>query len=127
MEAAIIHELSLIISSDSSHLYDNIYHTIIDYVSNQAKICRMFLDQNMNSSFHVRISALLEEKYLEFYLLETGQQELTDQWKYVIIYHIQGCLAIINHWAKNNFSYPKEQMTEIIAKVDSKFDSILQK
>jgi len=124
MENATVEELSGIIASDPTHTYDGIINVIVDFICNNKKMCRLFLDKNLNRRFYERVSNLLEEKFTEICLSESGQDELTEEWKYYVSYHMQGCLSVISRWVKNDFSNPKEEIIEIIEKLVSNFDNI---
>jgi Transcriptional regulator len=124
MENTAFEELSSIIVSDPTHTYNGIFNVVINYVYHNGKMCRLFLDRTLNRSFYDRISIFLEEKYSEIYLFESGQSEITEEWKYMVNYHMQGCLSIISRWVKDNFACPKEKIVEIIEKVDTNFDKL---
>lgn len=126
MENNIVDELAVIIGEDPTHSYEEVFGELINFVYGNTKTVRMFFDKNRNRSFHDRISAFLEEKYLEIWRYETGQKETSDELRFLAKYHIQGCLAIIEHWAVNNFTYPKALLTKLILKVDTNFDHVVQ-
>lgn len=126
IENAAVEELSSIIASDPTHTYDGIVNVVVDYVFDNAKMCRSFLGRNLNRSFYDRISTLLEEKYAEICLFESGKDELTEEWKYYVGYHMQGCLSIICRWAKFNFVHPKEDIIKVIEKAEANFDDNIQ-
>jgi AcrR family transcriptional regulator len=124
MEEAAIEELGAIVVCDPSHAYDDIFDVVVNYVYDNAKMCRLFLDKSLNRNFYDKISTLLEQKYSEIYLFETKKAEITEEWSYLIGYHIQGCISILSRWAKSNFAYPKEEVIRLIKIVDTSFDGL---
>lgn len=124
IENTSIEELSSTIS-DVTLDYEVLFEALIDYIYENAAICRMFLKKNSNSSFLDRISVMLEIQYLEVWINEIGQNKVTDEWKYYASYHVQGILAIIRRWAESGFEYSKNKIVKIIVKIDSGFDELL--
>lgn len=122
LEDATVDEISAMIVGDPSHTYEELFKTIIDYVLDNSKTFRMFLS---NRTFYERISILFEEKYFDIWQYETGQNEVTEEWRFLTRYHMQGCLAIISRWVENDYSYPKDKLTDMILKVDTHFDEIM--
>lgn len=77
-----------------------------------------------NPSFRERISRFLEEEYFEFWKYETGQNEVTAEWRFLARYHIQGFLAIIGQWIKNDYTSPKGKLVDMVLKVDTHFNEL---
>lgn len=125
IEKSVFDELNKIIVADPKHTYNNIFKIIIDFVYSNAKVCRMVLSKNGNRSFYDRISLFLEEQYSAILKYETNQNTITEESKFLIRYHIQGCLAIVGRWAEENYSYPKDQLAGIILNADTNLDKIL--
>ncbi len=125
METSVIGDLGVIITGDPTHTYDDIFKTIIDYISDNTKACRMLLDINGNRSFHNQLSNFLVDKYLEIYQYENGQKDITEEWKFYVRYHIEGCLSVVGRWAETNYAFPKDALTEIIKTIDTKFDEFI--
>ena len=112
METAALEELSAILVP--AHTYDGVCQIIVDYVHSNPKLSQLLLGKS-------RLSAFLEEKYAEIILFETGETQLSEEWRYFTAYHMQGCMAIIRRWAQTGFAYPKENVIAIIEKLDANF------
>ena len=124
IEDRIYEELQNIIVGDPLHTYEGIFTVIIDYIYDNAKICRMFLSANGNRTFYDRISIFLEKQYLEIWKYETHLSTLTEEVQFLIKYHIHGCLAIVCKWSETNYSYPKDKLADIISTLDVNFDKV---
>ena len=122
LQNAVVEEMGAIIVGDPTHEYEDLFKSLINYVSDNSKTCRMFLKDR---TFNETISGFLEEKYFDIWQYETGQNEVSEEWRFLIRYHMQGCLAIISRWAESDFTYPKEDITDMILKVDTHFDNIM--
>ena len=123
MEDMVIGELAAIMGNLS--LSDEaFFETLISYIYDNAKICRMFLDKNGSRSFIDRVSDLLEKQYIEW-MREIDTNQVPDEWAFFACYHIRGCLAIISQWAEQDFSCPKDKIVRIILSVDKGFDKLL--
>jgi AcrR family transcriptional regulator len=124
LEDNIIDEMCAIIVEDTAHTYNELFQTLVDYIYNNTKICRMLLNPRRDNSFRERICELLERKYNDIWKYETGQNEISEEWRFLARYHIQGCIAIIERWAENGFSHTKDKIAELIIKADANFDNI---
>jgi AcrR family transcriptional regulator len=127
IEDTIVKEIETIFASESLHNYETFFKTLINYVYDNTKICRVFLDKNGNKSFLYRITAILEEKYLEVWAEDMKQDNIPEEWRYYTNYHICGCLSTVRRWAENGFEYPKEELIAIITKIDAAFDELTLK
>ncbi len=125
MEDSIVEELSKIIVADPSHKYEWLFETLIDYVYDNRKMCRMLLCKNGNRSFTTRISTFLEEKYIDIWKYEVGQRNFKEEWTFFASYHIQGCLAVISKWVETGYAYPKDKIARIIKKIDIGMDTVM--
>jgi len=123
MEAAAINEIIAIVGCDPSQAYDDVFSVIINYVCDNANMCRLFLNKQRSMGFTDRLSALLEAR-MEQWLAENQKNSPAEKWKYYASYHVQGCLAIVNCWAKHGFAHPKDEIIKIISQVDAHFDGI---
>lgn len=122
LENAVIDELGAIITADSSDTYEGLFKSILDYVYENSKTCRMLFKANGSRNFYDRISDFFESKYLEDWLHESGEKNVTEEWRFFTRYHIQGCLAVFSRWAENDYAYPKEKLADIIVGVNKNFD-----
>ena len=123
MEQSAIDEINAIITS-GAYKYEEAFKVIIDYVYDNAKMCRLFLDKKISGGFYDKISEFIEGKCLE-YLDETLKEGVDEKWRYLVVYHMQGCLAIISRWVIRGFDLSKEDITKILVQVDTYFDEYL--
>lgn len=124
LEKGVISELDVIITNDPTHRYESVYNALIDYVFDNASLFRMFLSGKGNTGFQNNIHELIEKKYLNIWLYEEHRTVIVDEMRFLTTYHIQGCLAIISAWAKENFSHSKKEILGLIRKVNENFDKI---
>ncbi|MDO4333116.1 MAG: TetR-like C-terminal domain-containing protein [Eubacteriales bacterium] len=124
LESSVISELDRIITSDPTHRYENVYQSLIDFIFDNASLTRMFLISGTNDFFWNNVHSLIEEKYLNIWLYEENKTVVSDEMRFLAAYHIQGCLAIISAWVKENFSHSKEEILRLIHTVDKNFDKI---
>ncbi len=125
LESGVLSELDKIFNSDPSHSYDGVYHAIIDYVYNNTEIWHMLFGKHGNRNFLDSVCELVEQKYLSIWLYEENNLEISEEMRYLTTYHIQGCIAIIRHWVNSGFTYSKEQVAELIHKVNDHVEYIM--
>ena len=124
LENAVLEEFSELIRQTPSS-YEKLFEAIVDYVQDHTKICRMLLRPHAPGHFHDRFSRLLEESYLTDWLAETGETEITEEWRFFAHYHIQGCLAIVNRWADRHYVDPKGRIMDLFLRASRNFDELM--
>ena len=123
MEDAVLAEMTHILGMDPAQPCDDAFRLLVDYVYENATMCRLLLDSKRSMGFTDRLSRLLEDRGLQF--LQANRPETPPgYWAYYTAYHIQGCLAIVNRWVRDDFSRPKEEIIRLITLVDDHFDGI---
>lgn len=122
MENEVMEDLETIIANGVLTNEEEIFSKIIDYIEEQANICRIFLNEDGQSSLNKKMSCFLEEKYKEIWQSELKKEALTEEQKIWLRYHIKGLLAILNYWSEQDFTIPKENILAIILKIDHSFD-----
>lgn len=127
IESDMICEFSSIMRNDPTHSYEKLFETLIDYICNNSMLCKMLLNKKGNRSFQSHVFSLLEEKYIQIYIFEEKQAVITEDIRYLINYHIQGCIAILSHWLENGLTYPKEKMKQLMINVDNNMDVLFVK
>lgn len=125
LENSVLTELDEMIDSSPTNSYDSVYRAIINYVYANAEIWNMLFGNHGNKNFQNNVCELVEKKFLNIWLLEENKRDITDEMRYLTTYHIQGCIAIISLWVNSSFSSPKENLIELICKVNDSFDRII--
>lgn len=124
IEDSVIDEIISLLS-DSSLSDKAFYETLMNYIYNNAKLCRMLLDKNGARSFLNRIGSILEEKYIAIWLDGTGAKMSAEEHTFFAAYHMRGCLEVISRWVEDNFAYPKEKLVDVITRLDTTFDELM--
>ncbi|MCL2353131.1 MAG: TetR/AcrR family transcriptional regulator C-terminal domain-containing protein [Defluviitaleaceae bacterium] len=122
MEQSAIDEINEIITNES-YTYKEVPKIIVDYVFDNAKMSRLFLTKNLSRSFYHKMSKFLEEICLE-HLCDFLNEEASEKWSYLVSYHVQGYLAIIIRWIKQDFALPKEDIVKMLIQVETHFLTI---
>jgi AcrR family transcriptional regulator len=118
MENAVVSELNDIIMQNYSQPPDYFYKIIFEYIMENKQICHMLFGTNAEGSFMVRLNILFEEKCIETWCKDWKQSEISEELKYNVRYHVQGCLAIISKWVESNFTYSMSELIKIISDID---------
>lgn len=125
LENGVISELDTIITNDPTHLYNNVYKSIIDYIFDNPTLFRMLLGKNANRKFQNSVYELIEKKYLNIWLYEEHRTKISDEMRLLTTYHIQGCIAILSTCINDDFSHSKEETLALIHKVSDNFNQII--
>ncbi|MDQ0554540.1 hypothetical protein QO007_002487 [Enterococcus lactis] len=76
---------------------------MIDYVYTNTFVYKLFVINHGDIQFQKRLNNLIEENYLKIWLQEDKKTVITEEMRYFTIYHIQGCLSVLNHWVEKQF------------------------
>lgn len=121
MENDLMSDLDKIIITDPSDRYDMIYERIVDYVYENADVCRIFMG---SGRYREKLSKVIESHYSEIVKYEMKSDELKEEWKYLIHYQNEGFIAALHMWLDNDFSYPKEKLLKLYLDIDRVTDSL---
>lgn len=113
-----------IVVSKSNHEYSAIYTTIIEYIYNNKHLYSMLLGKRADPRFVEKIIEILQQQYLEIWRYETGQDHITESFKYLTHYHMHGCLAMIRKWITDNYNMPMETLAKLLKQADDNFDRL---
>lgn len=127
MEEEVVTELNDLIMLNYSQPPVHFYKIIFEYIMENKQICHMLFGTNGEGSFVTRLNDLLEEKCMETWCKEWQHSEISEELKFKVRYHVQGCLAIISKWVESNFTYPMYQVIEIIAEIDRNMEYFVMK
>ncbi|MBS5931137.1 MAG: TetR family transcriptional regulator C-terminal domain-containing protein, partial [Enterococcus durans] len=72
-----------------------------------------------------RLNNLIEENYLKIWLQEDKKTVITEEMRYFTIYHIQGCLSVLNHWVESTFAYSKKKMLTFLRLLNDNIEPIM--
>jgi len=125
IEDGVVKGLNAIVVSDPTHSYEGLYISLINFVYENAILCKMFMNDNSSKNFLNRIRKLLEENYLKIWLYEDGKSEVSEEMRYFTVYHIQGCLSIITLWVMSGFTYPKENVMTLLRTLNDHIEKIM--
>lgn len=127
IENEILAGFESLMEEDPVHTYEEFFGMMLHYIYQNAIFFRMLLGKNGENGFHSRIYTLIEENYLEIWQLERKQVEITEEMRYLAVYHIQGCMAIIVRWLEGDLTYPKGRLTELIIALDNSMDALVNR
>lgn len=125
IENQTIEQFTNIMEHTPTHSYDEIYHVLIEFLLENRAFIHIIFDRSKNNNFHKRIASIIEDRYLQIWLYESPDTLIDDKVRYLITYHINGCLSIIERWAQNNFNEDKAQIYQMLHQVNTNFDTAL--
>ena len=127
MENAVAAELNDLIIQNYEQPANYFYKVIFEYMLENKQLCRMLFSTNGEGSFVVRLNDLFEEKCMETWCKDCKDSEISEELKYNVRYHVQGCLAIISRWVNSGFAYPADKLIGIISDIDRNMEYAVMK
>ena len=111
-EQIILNKLESIVQSLGAENETVMFRSIITYIENNSEVFRMVFSFNATARLRLMIGAMLESSLVKLWLkrADTRRPVVNETHKYLIHYHVSGCLSVISEWAWNNYSDPKEMV-----------------
>ncbi len=119
MENDLLEDLSNILVKDPTDRYSVVYEKIIDYVHDNADICRTFMS---TGGYREKFAKFIEEHFIEIVKYEMKSDFIKEEWAYLIRYQNDGFVSVLRLWLESDFSLPKEKLLEMVIEVDNSMD-----
>lgn len=124
LEEDVIKELNSVVKIDTSHNYKGRYEALVDYVYRNARLSKVLLGENSGNKFIDLICSLLEENYLNIWKYEENKSSASVEMQLVTKYHIHGCVSVIVHWVRSDFSCAKNNIIDILNAIDANIECL---
>lgn len=104
---------------------DEMFGKLIGFIVENKEILRIFLVEESGRDFYKQLGDIIEATYLEVFWNETKNLDTSENVRLFAKYHIQGCLAVISDWAKNDYKDSPESIGATLARIDAHFDRFM--
>lgn len=121
MENEFIEDMSSLIIEDPADEYYLTYEKIIDYVHNNADICRMFMD---SGRYRDKFSKFFEERYTAIVKYEMKTDYIKEEWRYMIRYQSEGFIALLKLWLDSDFAFSRDKLLKVVLDLDDVIDPL---
>ena len=74
-----------------------------------------------------KLGELFEKMCIEIWLERANKSELTEMQSFLIHHHVQGSLAIVARWARNDYKNPKELIVNAMSIADQAAEDFIMK
>lgn len=117
-EKAVLEDLGKIVTDFGKADEQDMFKAIFLNIEETPEIFRMAFSPNTTSRLRDLLGNMLEEMCIQIWLERAHKNELTDFQKYLIHYHVQGSLAIVGKWARNNYEDSKDTIIKAMVMSD---------
>ena len=124
MESDLFKEINNIIIKEPTHKYNEVYKTLINYIYDNANICRIFMIRNSPGTFRNKMTNFFEEKFHSIVLYEMDMPEMKEEWKFISRYQNEGFISVLSLWLETDLIYPKEKLLRLLIDIDSVCDPL---
>ena len=83
--------------------------------------------KNVYDIYHQIERELFEKMCIEIWLERANKSELTEMQSFLIHHHVQGSLAIVARWARNDYKNPKELIVNAMSIADQAAEDFIMK
>lgn len=126
IEEYVINEISNLITLDPKHTYTFVFNSLVEFLYDNLELTKVLLGEKNHRSFTDRLGAMLKEKYIEICKYEINSNDIPKGWNILIEYHIKGYIALLSLLLKNDSLPEKEKLINLLYKIDTNFDKMLE-
>jgi len=126
MEAAMIQEISDIISADYAFKSDVFFIKLLDYINNNREISRLFFGGNISPSLYERLTGLFRDSFVECWSKEYDVAGVSEEMDYCVQYCLSGSLGVVGLWVLRDFVYPPEKLVAMLSEIETGVGKIFQ-
>jgi len=127
MEGKILEEFSAMVSKSVTHDYTRVYADVIGHVSENREVWSLLFSGHGSPNFRDKVSAILEEKYLDIWRYEEGRDTFPDEFYLLARANIAGFIALFVGWISDYQSLPAEKFERLLRLVDESHDELMEK
>lgn len=105
----------------------DMFSAILLYIEANPEIFKMIFSQNTTSHIRDKPGELFEKLCIEIWLERANKNELTEIQSLLIHHHVQGSLAIVAKWARNDYKISKEIILKSMSIADQAAEEFIMK
>lgn len=90
---------------------DEYYLALLQYIYDNAKMCRVLLEKNIEKNFERQVAALLEQRTVN--LWTKNHKFSKEKASYVYAYHVYGTIAILRRWILEDPTKTPEEILQL--------------
>lgn len=103
-----------------------IYEAVIDVLQSHADTFMVLMRDGSGSSFEESVAQIFEMSYLQNELTENRLESFSEERRFFLTYHVQGCIAMMKKWIKEGCRYPKEELVAHMNGADKALHSVIK-
>lgn len=88
----------------------SIYRAVIDVVQSSADTFMVLMRDGSSGSFEEAMAQMFEMSYLQNELTENQLESFSDDRRFLLAYHTQGCIGMLKKWIKGGCRYPQDEL-----------------
>ena len=92
----------------------SIYRAVIDVVQSSPDTFMVLMRDGSSGSFEEAMAQIFEMSYLQNELTENELESFSQDRRFLLAYHTQGCIGMLKKWIKEGCRYPQD---DLIAKM----------
>lgn len=105
----------------------DMFGAIFYYIEANPEIFKMIFNPNTTAHIRDKLGELFEKMCIEIWLERANKSELTEMQSFLIHHHVQGSLAIVARWARNDYKNPKELIVNAMSIADQAAEDFIMK
>ena len=123
VEDNIIQEISDIVSTFTPNIF---FNGLLDYISKNRQVSRLFFGGNTSAAFCERLTCLFKNACIDCWCKEYNIANISAEMDYYVQFCLSGGLGVIGMWVAKDFEYPMETLVKMLSDIDSSIGSVFQ-
>lgn len=87
-----------------------IYRAVIDVIQSNVDTFMVMMRDGSSGTFEEAMAQIFEMSYLQNELTENHLESFSEDRRFLLAYHTQGCIGLVKKWIKEGCRYPKEEI-----------------
>lgn len=105
----------------------DMFSAILLYIEANPEIFKMIFSQNTTAHIRDKLGELFEKLRIEIWPERANKNELTEIQSLLIHHHVQGSLAIVAKWTRNDYKISKELIVKSMSIADQAAEEFIMK
>ena len=105
----------------------DMFGAILLYIEANPEVFKMIFNPNTTAHIRDKLGELFEKMCIEIWMERANKSELTELQSFLIHHHVQGSLAIVAKWARNDYENSKELIVKAMSLADQAAEEFIMK
>jgi AcrR family transcriptional regulator len=119
-------DISDIIDRDYKGRLADCYNRLLEYIYANKELSMIVINNGVDPATFESALKLMRESCRSYWCKQLGMEELPDDLRYFVDYHVEGCFAIVRDIFNEGFVQPVEDAARMITEIDDSMSRFIK-